>query len=149
MYIGFMSHISKGIAFSLLLLAAGCATPEARISRNPEVFAAFPADAQALIRKGQVAIGFTKPMVEMAIGRPSVVSMRQTAEGDAEIWQYIDYDRYPSYRHVPIRHYYRDSRGRVYTVHDFLWVDDDVWYERQRLRLEFRDGKLAAIEGTP
>ena len=47
-----------------LVLAAGClSSPERRIQKAPEVFAAFPPDVQAKVRKGEVDIGFTPDMV--------------------------------------------------------------------------------------
>lgn len=78
----------RPIAALVLLLAAACSTPGDRIKRDPELFATFPPEAQARIREGKVDLGFTKPMVEMALGRPDERYNRRSAEGPLEVWGY-------------------------------------------------------------
>lgn len=68
---------------------AGCAsTPEKRIAKEPEVFAAMPAETQAKIRAGQVEVGFTMTQVKLAKGKPDRVGRRTTASGEEEVWTY-------------------------------------------------------------
>lgn len=68
---------------------AGCAsTPEKRIAKEPEVFAALPPETQAKIRAGQVEIGFTMTQVKLAKGKPDTVGRRTTAAGEEEVWTY-------------------------------------------------------------
>lgn len=66
----------------------GCASPAKRIHQNPDLFAQFPAEAQAKIRAGTIDIGFSAPMVQMALGRPDRVYRRTTEAGTQEIWSY-------------------------------------------------------------
>jgi hypothetical protein len=51
-------------------------------------FAAMPADVQAKIRAGQVAVGFTPQQVELAKGKPDRVGKRTTAKGEEQSWIY-------------------------------------------------------------
>lgn len=68
---------------------AGCqSTPEKRIAKEQEVFAAMPADVQAKIRAGQVEVGFTPTQVTLAKGKPDRVGKRTTAAGEEEVWTY-------------------------------------------------------------
>lgn len=70
------------------LIFAGCATPEARIRRNPQLFAQLAPDQQALIIRGQIAIGFDAEMVRLALGEPDRIQAGTDA-ADIEIWSYL------------------------------------------------------------
>lgn len=67
---------------------AGCASPESRIRKNPDLFAQFSPEDQEKIRAGTIDIGFTAPMVQMALGQPSRVGRRTTESGVQEIWSF-------------------------------------------------------------
>lgn len=106
--------------FAALFLVVGCASPSARIEKNPALFKSFPAEAQTQIENGKIGVGFTREMVEMAWGRPSKKLSEQTAAGKKEIWIYSAtetktayVDPYSNYRYgVPsIR---RSSRQSIY-----------------------------------
>jgi len=77
-----------------LALLAGCATPEARIQRNQELFTRLAPEEQALIRQGKVALGFNPDMVRLALGEPDRVIERTDAQGTTEIWNYVTYEGY-------------------------------------------------------
>lgn len=77
-----------------VLLLAACSTPEARIKRNPELFASIPPAEQALIKQGQIAIGFTPDMVRLALGDPDIIARKIDRSGTSEIWRYRGYDAY-------------------------------------------------------
>jgi hypothetical protein len=126
------------------VVLSGCATPAARIKRHPELFTGFPPEVQTAVREGRIDLGYTPEMVYIALGQPSRKYDREDAEGTAEVWAYTD--RYPA----------RDPHWRLY---------GDVWYrhragyygiglplygyyerEYESLRVEFRDGRVTAIE---
>jgi len=71
---------------------AGCSTPATRIRANPQLFASIAPADQELIRQGQVAIGFTPDMVQLALGRPDAIAQRVDASGTSEIWRYQSFD---------------------------------------------------------
>lgn len=130
-----------------LLLAAGCAsTPDRRIAGNPELFASFPTEAQARIRKGEVDIGFTPEMTEMALGEPRRIHSRVTEAGETEIWIYTGIAYSSSLVPVGGSYTYRDRYGRLHRAYDAGWVPVDYAREYPVLRLEFERGRLKAIE---
>lgn len=130
-----------------LLLTAGCATtPASRIRAQPELFASFPAETQEQIRAGRVAIGYTEDMVRMALGAPDRVFRREAASGATIVWSYSDSLPITRYDYVPITHTAHDSRGRLQTYPNWMMVDRTVWHEIERMRLDFRDGRVVAIE---
>jgi len=69
-------------------LIAGCASPEARIKQNPELFAKLTPEQQALIKEGRVAVGFDEDMVKLAVGEPDRKWIRTDAAGSSELWSY-------------------------------------------------------------
>jgi hypothetical protein len=120
-----------------LLLLVGCATPEARIKRNPELFSSLSPTVQEDVKKGVIKLGYTKDMVYLAAGKPNHVQTRLDKDGATTIWRYTAYRWTPDadvwpYRYGPWwydPYYYRDGRQEY-----------DV------LRVEFRDDKVVAIE---
>ena len=130
-----------------LVLAAGClSSPERRIQKAPEVFAAFPPDVQAKVRKGEVDIGFTPDMVRLALGGPSRMRTRKTAAGEVEIWIYTVYRYGTGLRPIANEHWYRASDGRMYLGTAPVFISTDTREEYPVLRLEFEGGKVHSIE---
>ena len=83
------------LVVSALLLAvglAGCATPEARIKKSPEIFARLSVAQQDMIKKGEVGVGFDQEMVKLALGEPDRILSRTDAKGTTEVWSYMTYD---------------------------------------------------------
>lgn len=73
------------LGFSLV----GCATgPSSRIKQDPETFERFPADVQENIRLGEIDIGYSKEMVEMALGEPNRVVSRRQEGREERVWIY-------------------------------------------------------------
>jgi hypothetical protein len=134
------------VCLLILFLLAACATPEHRIRKNPELFATYTPEEQAVIREGGVALGFNPDMVTLAQGRPNRIYARETTDGTREVWSYTRTERsYGSdWVDVPVR--YRDSEGRVRTRRESVRVTVDQEREVDRLRVEFSDGKVSAIE---
>lgn len=72
----------------VVLLAAACASPKARIRRHQAAFDAYPSEVQAKIRAGEVEVGFTPEQVEIALGVPDRKYVRKTAAGNQDVWGY-------------------------------------------------------------
>ena len=81
------------VALCAVFLAA-CDTPESRISHSPEVFARLNPDQQALVKNGQIAVGFDMDEVRLALGDPERVVMRTDANGQHQVWHYVTYADY-------------------------------------------------------
>jgi hypothetical protein len=75
-------------AVSGALWLAGCSTPESRISNHPEVFAQLTSQEQALVKAGQVGLGFSTEAVKLALGQPDRITLRTDAKGQLQIWHY-------------------------------------------------------------
>lgn len=126
----------------LLVALAACATPEARIKRNQEIFNALEPRDQALIREGKVAVGFTPDMVRLAVGDPDQRWLRTDAAGQTEIWSYTTYD---STAGVPL---YRGYYHRYYGGYPFYY--DSLYYQnarpREYFKVTFAEGRVTVIE---
>lgn len=134
------------IAASLLL--AGCASPESRIKDDPSGFAAATEEQQALIRKGEIAIGFKPEFVKLALGEPDRITEHTDANGVELTWHYTETN--PTYMS---RAGYRDPYfGPLYPgpfVSPLLVPAATIAapsVETDRLRVLFRNGAVAAIE---
>jgi len=78
-------------AFSGALVLAGCnATPDARIRSNPEAFAQLTPQEQALVKAGQVGLGFSAEAVKLALGNPDRITLKTDATGQVQVWHYIE-----------------------------------------------------------
>ena len=73
-----------------IVLLAGCSTPDSRIAKAQSPFDRLPAEAREKIRAGQVDVGFTPEMVRLALGEPDRVYLRQSDQGETEVWGYRD-----------------------------------------------------------
>jgi hypothetical protein len=129
-----------------LFLLVGCSTPASRIKERPEVFAALTPEQQAAVQAGRVELGFTPDMAYLALGRPDRTYLRTTAQGAAEVWAYLDATTRSERQMVTGTFRYRDAEGRLRHANDSVWVDVQVRDEYERLRLEFTDGRVSAID---
>lgn len=142
-----MKKFLSSLACVALLGLAGCvSTPESRIKKNPALFASFPADAQARIQKGEVAIGFTPDMVVMAKDKPNRTYDRTTSAGSIEVWSYTGIYTTTDRQQVQTRIRAPDASGAYRTYTDWVWVDVQQQHEYDQVRIEFTDGKVSAIE---
>jgi len=137
--LGLMLGVLGGI-----VALTGCATPETRIQKNPEVFARLTPRQQDLIKQGQAGVGFDPEMVKLALGEPDRIVTRTDAQGTTEIWSYQIYD---SSDGVLL---YRGYYHRYY-----VWGDPFYPYylsyaarrTREQLKVVFDvTGKVASIE---
>jgi len=127
-------------------IVSGCASPDYRIKKNPELFATFPPEVQALVQQGQIDIGFEPEMVRMALGEPNRVYTRQTAGDMIEVWSYTGRNTTTDRQRVNTDVRYRDNTGRYRTANDWVWVDVARETEYERVRVEFVAGKVSAID---
>jgi hypothetical protein len=81
---------SRLVLVSLLLglSVAGCSTVNSRVAAAPTVMQESPEEVRRLIRAGEVAVGFTRDQVRLALGDPNGVTRRVGARGDEEVWSY-------------------------------------------------------------
>jgi len=136
------------VCFPLAALAAavalwGCATPAARIRANQAAFSQLSEEQQALIRKGQIALGFDKEMVKLALGEPDRIRTRTEPQGVTEIWRYTVVDMpdgtplYGGWPHRP-----RGWEDPLYPCY-YAWPQRR---EHDHIRVTFRAGRVVAIE---
>lgn len=78
------------LAASGAVWLAGCSTPETRIKGHPEVFAQLAPQEQALVKSGQVGLGFSPEAVKLALGDPDRVTVRTDAKGQLQVWHYSE-----------------------------------------------------------
>ena len=77
------------VLVALLFALAGCATtPADRIAQHQSSFNTWPAEVQAKVRAGHVAVGFTEEQVRTALGDPDHTITRITEKGTALVWAY-------------------------------------------------------------
>jgi hypothetical protein len=77
-----------GLAALVLLSLACASTPEKRIEEQQALFDSYPADVQATIRSGKVALGYDEDMVRMALGEPDETSTELRQDGEILTWGY-------------------------------------------------------------
>jgi len=70
----------------------GCSTVSSRIQENPGFFASLPPDQQALVQQGKVAVGMEMATVRLAKGDPDRVTTRTNANGQMQVWHYVNYE---------------------------------------------------------
>lgn len=140
-----MRTILSSIAICVVLLLAGCAsTPQDRISQHRDAYSRFPSDVQRKISAGQVDVGFTPEMVEMALGKPGRVFSRSDVHGQSEVWVYFrQQPRFSFGIGVGTGSYHR--RGGVATGVGVSTstggYDDD-----EAQRVIFQDGRVIGVE---
>ena len=132
-----------------LLALTGCSTISSRIDQKSEVFASLPADDQARLRRGEVAVGDTSDMVYIALGEPTRRRETITTDSARTEWIYRVYEEnfegshFAGYRRV-VGIDPRTGRRFIYLEPQYA----DVYSERaeDRLRIIFENGRVAVIE---
>jgi len=132
-----------------LLLAAGlsgCATPQTRIEKNPEIFARLTPAEQEMIKKGQAGVGFDQEMVKLALGEPDRVRARTDAKGTTEVWSYVTYDGGDGFPYPIYRGFYHRFYGWGDPLYPY-YLNYSSRRAREQLRVSFdATGKVASIE---
>jgi outer membrane protein assembly factor BamE (lipoprotein component of BamABCDE complex) len=90
------NHTVFSLASAALCAAlfVGCSSPDSRIKDSPDVYARLNPDQQALVKNGQVAVGFEMDAVKLALGDPQRIVTRTTAAGQHQVWHYVTYEDY-------------------------------------------------------
>src|SRR5579872_5715287 len=85
-----MKWLSTLCAAAVLAALAGCATPtpDDRIAAHQASFSSWPADVQAQVRAGEVAVGFTPEQVLVALGEPNLRTTAAGPQGVTDVWVY-------------------------------------------------------------
>ncbi|MBI1374940.1 MAG: hypothetical protein GC159_19655 [Phycisphaera sp.] len=161
-----MSPLVRGVAAALIAVAmTACASStESRIAEHQAAFDAAPPAVQDNLRNGRVDIGYTREQVRIALGDPDRTASRRDATGGVtETWVYEGVIRHqPNDATYHFDRYYtddaglnarRDAEGRrraerfdreAIFSHNYPLDQYEQTYEK--LRLEFTDGKVSAIE---
>ncbi len=79
-----------GVLAALMLLFAGCAGVDSRIAKNRSAYESWPLAVREKVAAGQIALGFTREQVEVALGEPDRVFTRTDANGESQVWSYRD-----------------------------------------------------------
>ena len=127
-------------AFAVAVLLAACSTPSTRISSNRVAYDKFPADVQQKLRAGQIDIGFTEEMVRIALGEPARQYTHKSEHGDSDLWIYHDEGPHISLG-VGV-----GSAGSHSAMGAGLGLSTGGYDPEEKMRVEFRDGKVSAIE---
>jgi hypothetical protein len=130
----------------MLILLGGCAaTVEDRIQSRQATFDAYPLEVQARLMKRQIRLGDDQDAVWIAFGSPTTQQYRIDAEGRTEIWIYKYLTNDPQLVNG-VRPVYHDVDGRL---RGSYYIDDRpeyVW--KESLRVEFKNGRVTAVEGV-
>jgi outer membrane protein assembly factor BamE (lipoprotein component of BamABCDE complex) len=125
------------------LALAACASPQSRIKEHPDLYAQLTPEQQALVQKGQIALGMSQDAVMLALGKPNRITERTDAQGTERVWHYTEYVDYgPAY--YPVFYdpfFFYPPYGPFYTGFAY-----PVQQERDRMRVIFKDNKVVAIE---
>jgi hypothetical protein len=142
--VAFLKRVPSATApLACLLGLFGCATPQSRIERSPELFASLPTAEQQMIKEGRVALGFTPEMVRLALGGPDRLTAKTDAEGTREIWRYTTYERDDGV------YLYRGYYHRFHMMGDPLFPYYSNYSRRRTLdylRITFSGGRVIEIE---
>jgi hypothetical protein len=127
---------------------AGCSTIDSRINQYPDTFAQLTPQQQALVRAGQVGLGFDMTTVKIALGDPDRVVVRTDASGDVQIWHYGEYAYYNG-----VYLWAGDGyRRRAWWGGGGWWGPgpgpywDTPVQAFDRFRVEFRNGRVVSIQ---
>lgn len=136
-----MRHFPRLLALALVALLAACSsTPSSRVAQNRAAFEKYPPAIRVKILEGTVEVGFTPAMVRLALGEPARVFSRQADSGNTEVWVYHHHSPQFSVG-LGFGSYGRHSASSVGVATSTGGYDAE-----ERMRVEFRDGKVAAIE---
>ncbi len=92
-----MKSLPTLLATTAVLLLASCTSPIVkRIERNPEIYNKLSERQKALVSRGEIEEGMSKPAVFIAWGRPDRVFKGSRNGRTMEQWSYVAYDAVPT-----------------------------------------------------
>jgi len=91
----FLSWALLTTAAAGALFLGGCATPEKRISQNPDLYHSLPARQQQLVAQGQIVPGMSRNAVWLAWGGPEQKVNGYARGNTTETWVYLTTTTYP------------------------------------------------------
>ena len=137
-----MKKFAPALLASLIFSACAPSTPQTRIQRSPEKFAALSQSEQSLVQRGQLARGMSADAVLLAWGAPD-----RRYEGfrnalPTERWDYLA-DR-PIYTHSSFGYYGYGSRA--YSHFGMALEPDVIFVPYQYASAWFIKGRVDAWE---
>ena len=138
-----------GTALSILLLA-GCGATlspiEQRIQQEYAFFAELPEDTQARLRSGRFEIGDSTDAARIVYGEPTRVYDRLTETSANVVWSYSSSEMTPVDQFEQVHYPVVGRHGRTSMASDFLLQRSYLHRRNEFVRIEFRDGKVIAID---
>jgi hypothetical protein len=141
-----MKPVRSMALLAVTLLLVGCNTPGSRIKQKQALFDTFPPEVQENLRNGRVDIGYTREMVDIALGNPNRIYTRKTAAVNVTVLAYTAYETQRDRQRIQADLRVRDSSGSYRTVRDWVWVDVEHRNEYDRLRVEMTGDVVTAVE---
>jgi hypothetical protein len=132
------------VIFAAALAAGGltgCSTTSTRIRHNPEIFAQLPPDQQAMVKAGQVGLGFNMSAVRLALGDPDRVTTTTSNDGLTTVWHYASYE---ADGHMLYTGFYHARRGWWGPAYPY-YLDYPNRYVHDRFRVQFRGDRVSAV----
>ena len=130
-------------------LVSGCMsaqrTRQHRIEENQDIFNTYSTDIQEKIRLGQIDLGFSRQMIELAWGPPDRIYTRLSKDGLLTIWTYTFIQTQTRTQYITIPVYVRDQ-SRINTHYRKIWIGHDTKREYPVARVEFDQHCVTAIE---
>ncbi len=127
---------------ALILLLAGCTSPQKRAEENPEAFASLSKERQRMVLEGKIEEGMNEDAVYIALGRPSKKRDMRIEGKTLNNWIYSRTvtEEIPAFRDS----YYRGHNGRVYRscYYDPYFRS----YVVDTFRVMFKQGKVVGWE---
>ncbi len=124
----------------LSVFATGCSTVDSRAKKHEAAFNSWSPEVQEKVKAGQVDVGFTPEMVQVALGDPERTVTRTTANGEALVWIYAD--KSPKFSIGLGVGSMRGSTG----VGGGVTLGDSGWRDQEAMRVIFESGRVSAIE---
>jgi outer membrane protein assembly factor BamE (lipoprotein component of BamABCDE complex) len=133
-----------GLGLALLVVLAGCSTPQTRIQKDPATFARLTPAQQDLVQNGRIELGMDKATVDLALGKPDRTRTRASERGSTEVWIYMAHEGSVRGSLYYGRGHFTPYGSRWWGAGPIFYADDYESYPR--LKVEFKDNRVTSIE---